>query len=126
MGEIADAILNGDMTEDGEWIGGGHGYPRSDGGYDDASPGAGKRRRGNARKAAKAEAARHGAHNTLLAMGFRQMGNPWHYQIKVPGQPAIDFWPSKQKRCMRNQVTRCTIDELRAFIASLPRAGAAL
>lgn len=30
MGDIADAIINGDMCQEtGEWIGGGQGFPRS-------------------------------------------------------------------------------------------------
>ena len=136
MGEAAEDALDGSCCECcGEWFGdiidGGMppGYPRRCAGCGGAPEGgkrSAKRRRSNARKAVRAEAARHGAHDTLLALGFKQMGNPWHYQIKVPGQPAIDFWPSKQKRCMRNQVTRCTVDELRVFIANLSRAGAAL
>lgn len=120
MGEIADAVLNGDMTEDGEWIGGGRGYPRSSGGYDDAgSRPVGKRKGKRARRSARQEDKRAVAHDALLAMGFRQMGNPWHYQLRLPGQPAVDFWPSKQKRCVRNQVTLCSIDELRAFLATM-------
>ena len=94
MGEIADAILNGDMTEDGEWVGGGRGYPRSAGGYADERPRKARQQhpKGAPPPSRKTPPVLTDAHK---ALGFRVCSD-WHWQAMTPAG-RLNWWPTARK-----------------------------
>lgn len=119
MGEIADAILNGDMTEDCEWIGGGMGYPRSAGGYqDEPCARKGKPRhqtpKGSPPPSRKQPPAFKPEH---AALGFR-VCSPWHWQAMTPAG-RLNWWPSARKWQLGERITEGDEQALRAFLAGL-------
>lgn len=88
MGEIADAVLNGDMCQEcGEWIGAGDGYPRS-------CLGCRGTKRISRRTAPKLT-------KPFRDVGFVVMRDPFHWQARI-GAHIINYWPTKSRWSIDN------------------------
>jgi hypothetical protein len=126
MGEIAEGMLDGTFCQVcGVWMGDfdAPGYPRSCAGC--GGPAAAhersqsRRSRKRRKTAARSRRRVSEAADFLADQGFLQMANPWHFQLRLPGCPALDYWPSRNKWCVRSVVYRGDRDALRLFIATL-------
>ncbi len=85
MGEISEAMLDGDMTSDGEWVGGGRGYPRP---YGDESTAESRRLRHAGWKIKNMKAL------TASRIPFKETNGGESILFRDPGKPKVDFYPS--------------------------------